>query len=170
MIALEVEQALGRWINFVGDPDAGELSYRHGDWRSAVPVHVGVADEERMLPIIICSALDGNWEADYPIAAFRGVATVEFRHSAFAAIQVPRPAEEALRLARVIEQALHRTDLMVELSEASMGRLHFSGFTAGIQHQVTIENKHWVNVWGLPLYVVQLDLSPSQEIDSCLTS
>ena len=169
MIGLEVEQALAKWIGFVGDPEAGELSYRHGDSRVSVPIRFGVDDRERPVPSVVCADLDGTWESDFPAAGFRGIAAVSFLYGADPSPEVTGPAEEALRLARVIDQALHRPDLTLELTEASGGRLHFSGFTSGIQHSVATENRHWMHAWVLPLYVVQLDLSLSQEIEPCLS-
>jgi len=167
MIGLDVERALATWIQFIGDPATGEISYRHGDDRQIVEVRMGVDDRERPIPCIICQSVDESWEQDYPAANFRGLAAVAFLYAADPEEQVSGPADEALRLARVINGALHRIDLLKALTDASGGALHFSGFTGGIQHTAGMEQRHWLHVWALPLYVCSLTLNPSQDPEPC---
>jgi hypothetical protein len=172
MIALEVEQALARWIGFVGDPDVGELSYRHGDSRTPVPIRTGHDDRKRPVPCLIAVAMDETWEQDVPAPNWRGIAAVSFLHQADETTDTPEPSGEAMRIARVIDRAIHRPTLLWEISEQTGGRLFFSGFTAGIQHSVSVEDRHWLHVWALPVYVCHLTLKPSQnrEPELCPTN
>ncbi len=169
MIGLEIELALATWLRFVGDPDSGEISYRHGAERMPVPVMLGADDRERPVPCIVCDSLAQQWAQDYPAPNFRGIPQIEFRYPADPVDQETGPASEALRLARIIDTAIHRPEFTAELSEASQGHLYVSGFTAGIEHLVQTDGREWLHIWMLPLYVCEMTLQPSQDQESiCL--